>query len=179
MGHCLIVKGHRTHRFYQSTIHGGGGLNFQILFYFWYYNFFLLGNEDATDIIWYHTKSKLIYLVVEWNPTDPPHNKDPTYSAGGGSIPPLWQPPFFSLRRAALYGSGGVRASRGSAYYLVEELENASGIPTHINLGHQTTTRSQKSCNLSQVDIVSPPGSDHHPGNDWSSIFFFTQIDIL
>ena len=79
-----------------------------------------------------------------WMKPDPLIIKTP-HTQGGPSLTP-----FFSFRRAALYGSGGVRASR--AY--LEELENASGIPTHINLGHQTT-RSQKSCNLSQVDIVS------------------------
>ena len=144
-------------------------------FFFWEMKTLLI----SSDII--RNRNLYTSLLNETRPT-PLIIKTPTYSAGGGSDPfsPLsCNSPFFSLRRAALYGSEGVRASRGSAYYLVEELENASGIPTHINLGHQTTTRSQKSCNLSQVDIVSPPGSDHHPGNDWSSIFFFTQIDIL
>ena len=143
-------------------------------FFFWEMKTLLI----SSDII--RNRNLYTSLLNETRPTSL-IIKAPTYSAGGGSSSgsPSLATPFFSLRRAALYGSGGVRASRGSAYYLVEELENASGIPTHINLGHQTTTRSQKSCNLSQVDIVSSPGSDHHPGNDWSSIFFFTQIDIL
>ena len=159
MGHCLIVKGHRTHKFVQSTIHGGGETKFLNLILFLVLQFFFLVNEDAilisSDII--RNRNLYTSLLNETRPTPliikTPHTQE------GGPIPLSGNPPFFSLRRAALYGSEGVRASRGSAYYLVEELENASGIPTHINLGHQTTTRSQKSCNLSQVDIVSPPGS--------------------
>ena len=140
-------------------------------FFFWEMKTLLI----SSDII--RNRNLYTSLLNETRPT-PLIIKTP-HTLEGSPIPLSSNPLFFSLRRAALYGSGGVRASRGSAYYLVEELENASGIPTHINLGHQTTTRSQKSCNLSQVDIVSPPGSDHHPGNDWSSIFFFKQIDIL
>ena len=79
-----------------------------------YYNLFLLlGNEDATDIIWYHTKSKLIYLVVEWNPTDLPHNKDPhILSRRGVRSPSLATPLFFFTESCTLWIRGCSRVAR-------------------------------------------------------------------
>ena len=123
----------------------GGGPKFQILFYFWYYNFFSGKWRRYTDIIWYHTKSKLIYHVVEWNPTDPPHNKDPTYS-GGGSDPPLWQPPFFLLYGELHFMDQRVFARREAAHTI-------SSRSSRMPAGFQP---------ISILDIRPPPEVKNH-----------------
>ena len=72
----------------------GWGTKVSNLILFLVLQFFFLVNEDATDIIWYHTKSELIYLVVEWNPTDPLTIKTP-HTQEGGPIPLSGNPLFF------------------------------------------------------------------------------------
>ena len=120
MGHCLIVKGHRTHRFYQSTIHGGkmwGGPNFQILFYFWYYNLFFFWEMKtlliSSDII--RNRNLYTSLLNETRPT-PLIIKTPTYSAGGGSDPPSLATPLFFLYGELHFMDQGVFARREAAH---------------------------------------------------------------
>ena len=130
---------------------------------------------------WYHLISYEIgtYIPRCWMKSDrPPHNKDPTYS-GGGSDPPLWQPPFFLLYGELHFMDQRVFARREAAHTI-------SSRSSRMPAGFQP---------ISILDIRPPPEvknhatwakltlsllqDHHHPGNDWSSIFFFTQIDIL
>ena len=141
---------------------------------------FFLGNEDATDIIWYHTKSKLIYLVVEWNPTDLPHNKDPhILSRRGVRSPSLATPFFFFTESCTLWIRGCSRVARQR----ILSRRGARECQRDSNPYQSWTSDHHQKSKIMQLEpswhCLSPPGSDHHPGNDWSSIFFFTQIDIL
>ena len=87
------------------------GTKFSNLILFLVLQFFFLVNEDATDIIWYHTKSELIYLVVEWNPTDPLTIKTP-HTQEGGPIPLSSNPFFFFTESCTLWIRGCSRVAR-------------------------------------------------------------------
>ena len=174
MGHCLIVKGHRTHRSYQSTIHGGkrlGDQSFKSCSIFGITIFFLV-NEDATDIIWYHTKSKLIYRVVEWNPTDPLTIKTP-HTQEGGPIPLSGNPLFFFFTESCtLWIRGCSRVARQR----ILSRRGARECQRDSNPYQSWTSDHHQKSKIMQLE---PSWHCLQDGNDWSSIFFFTQIDIL
>ena len=136
------------------------GTKFSNLILFLVLQFFFLGNEDATDIIWYHTKSKLIYHVVEWNPTDPPHNKDPTYSEGG-SDPPLWQPPFFLLYGELHFMDQRVFARREAAHTI-------SSRSSRMPAGFQP---------ISILDIRPPPEVKNHA--TWAKLTLSREASMI